>query len=137
MQDLVGTVGRRDSVAFGVSADGLVVVGRLRNSRGDWRAFRWSAHEGVVDIGSLGGDYSSAHAVSSDGSVVVGRAWYSNSTQNWHAFRWSAQGGMQDLGTLPGGYGGRLLASPPMVVWWSERLTPLRGRCVPFVGRTA
>jgi probable HAF family extracellular repeat protein len=72
MQDL-GTLGGDRSVAYGVSADGSVVVGGARNAAGQLRAFRWQ--NGVMqDLGTLGGDWSEAWGVSADGSVVVGWA---------------------------------------------------------------
>ena len=40
MQNL-GTLGGYYSEAFGVSADGAVVVGWAYNAAGDWLAFRW------------------------------------------------------------------------------------------------
>jgi probable HAF family extracellular repeat protein len=96
----LGTPGGDWSEAFGVSADGSVVVGVARNAAGQQRAFRWTAAGGMQDLGTLGGDESWAHGVSADGSVVVGVA--SNAAGQRHAFRWTAAGGMEDLGTLGG-----------------------------------
>jgi probable HAF family extracellular repeat protein len=45
MQDL-GTLGGDWSAAYGVSADGAVVVGWAENAAGQWRAFRWTAAVG-------------------------------------------------------------------------------------------
>ncbi|MEZ6018409.1 MAG: hypothetical protein R3F49_25160 [Planctomycetota bacterium] len=96
----LGTFGFGDSVAYGVSADGSVVVGyasvavpALITSG----AFRWTAAGGMQNIGTLGHPFatSTANGVSADGSVVVG-------TSGDRAFRWTATGGMQDLGTLGG-----------------------------------
>jgi probable HAF family extracellular repeat protein len=42
MQDL-GTLGGDESVAYGVSADGSVVVGWAEDAEGQQRAFRWTA----------------------------------------------------------------------------------------------
>jgi probable HAF family extracellular repeat protein len=56
MQDL-GTLGGTWSEAYGVSADGAVVVGGAHNAAGQWRAFRWQ--NGVMqDLGTLGGGRS-------------------------------------------------------------------------------
>jgi probable HAF family extracellular repeat protein len=54
MQDL-GTLGGDYSEAYGVSADGAVVVGEARNAVGFYRAFRWTASGGMQDLGTLGG----------------------------------------------------------------------------------
>jgi probable HAF family extracellular repeat protein len=94
----LGTLGGDESVAYGVSADGSVVVGSARNAAGKWRAFRWTAARGMQDLGTLGGDESGANAVSADGSVVVGYA--QDAAGQWRAFRWTEASGMQDLGTL-------------------------------------
>jgi probable HAF family extracellular repeat protein len=90
----------RYSEAYGVSADGAVVVGWAKRRRA-YRAFRWTASGGMQDLGTLGGYWSEAYGVSADGSVVVG--WAFNAAGHDRAFRWTASGGMQDLGTL-GGY---------------------------------
>ena len=85
-----------DSEAFGVSADGAVVVGLAHNAAWQWRAFRWTAAGGMRDLGTLpGGRESWASDVSADGRVVVG--WADNGTGLWRAFRWTASGGMEDL----------------------------------------
>jgi probable HAF family extracellular repeat protein len=95
MQDL-GTLGGRESEAWGVSADGSVVVGKARNATVEWRAFRWTAARGMQDLGTLLGGYGSeAWGVSADGSVVVG--WAENVLGFRHAFRWTAASGMEDL----------------------------------------
>jgi probable HAF family extracellular repeat protein len=118
MQDL-GTLGGSESEAYGVSADGSVVVGWARNAAGRWRAFRWTAAEGMRDLGTLGGGESEAHGVSADGSVVVG--WAENAAEKRRAFRWTAADGMQDLGTLGGdesvAYG--VSADGSVVVGWA------------------
>jgi probable HAF family extracellular repeat protein len=108
------------SVAYGVSADGAVVIGRALNAAGQGRAFRWTASGGMQDLGTLGGTWSRAYGVSADGSVVVGSA--RNAEGRWRAFRWTASGGMQDLGTLGGresvAYG--VSADGAVVVGWAQ-----------------
>ncbi len=88
------------SDAYGVSADGRVVVGVSTDANGHQRAFRWMLGSGIQDLGTLGGASSGALAISTDGSVIVGWAQLSN---GWNrAFRWSVNDGIQDLGTLGG-----------------------------------
>jgi probable HAF family extracellular repeat protein len=96
----LGTLGGDVSNAYGVSADGSVVVGEAVNAAGQSRAFRWTAAGGMQDLGTLGGDRSGASGVSADGSVVVGTT--SNAAGQERVFRWTAARGMQDLGTLGG-----------------------------------
>jgi probable HAF family extracellular repeat protein len=97
----LGTLpGGYGSYAFGVSADGSVVVGWAANAAGLPRAFRWTEAGGMQDLGTLGGGESRAFGVSADGSVVVG--WARKAADQNRAFRWTEAGGMQDLGTLGG-----------------------------------
>jgi probable HAF family extracellular repeat protein len=98
----LGTLGGNQSRAYGVSADGRVVVGWAENAAGHQRAFRWTASGGMQDLGTLGGSESRAYGVSADGAVVVG--WAQNAAGQVRAFRWTASGGMQDLGTLGGNW---------------------------------
>jgi probable HAF family extracellular repeat protein len=69
--DLSG--GTFESAAYGVSADGSVVIGGADSTSGD-EAFRWTQAGGMVGLGDLpGGAFGSrAYGVSADGSVVVG-----------------------------------------------------------------
>jgi probable HAF family extracellular repeat protein len=98
--DLPG--GSSFSQAFGVSADGSVVVGRSPGQNIGREAFRWTETGGMQALGDLpgGGFSSSAEGASADGSVVVG---FGNSATNNEAFRWTQAGGMVGLGDLPGG----------------------------------
>lgn len=94
----------QSSMANGVSADGLVVVGRSRGASG-WEAFRWTTATGMVGIGDLpfGSFYSEAFAASADGGVVVG---LSNGVGNSNqAFRWTQATGMQSLAPMSLAYG--------------------------------
>ena len=98
LTDLGTLTGGSYSYAYGLSADGNVVVGESDSTNGT-RAFRWTNNV-MTDLGTLtGGSYSYANAVSADGSVVVG---YSGSTNGSRAFRWT-NNIMTDLGTLTGG----------------------------------
>jgi probable HAF family extracellular repeat protein len=111
-----------DSWAYGVSADGSVVVG---NGVGDSgiEAFRWTEAGGMVGLRDLpGSGFSSrAYDVSADGSVVVGMSVGGSGNE---AFRWTAAGGMVGLGDLTGGtfssdaYG--VSADGSVVFGWSD-----------------
>ncbi|MDP2153232.1 MAG: autotransporter domain-containing protein [Methylotenera sp.] len=88
------------SGAYGVSADGSVVVGFSNNSYNgsDYEAFRWT-NNGMTGLGFLGtGSYSEAYGVSADGSVVVG---VSDNGTYYEAFRWTnnVMTGLGFLGT--------------------------------------
>jgi len=117
--DLPG--GRFRSFAWGVSADGSVVVGYSDSTSGT-EAFRWTSSGGMSGLGDLPGGLFGSYAtgVSADGSVVVGR---STPDAPAHisvleAFRWTDLNGngLVDpdekldnhpefgLGDLPGGY---------------------------------
>ncbi len=119
-------LGGRYGYAYGVSADGSVVVGQAENASGYLRAFRWTASSGLQDLGTLGGDESRAYGVSADGSVVVG--WAENASGYRRAFRWTASSGLQDLGTLGGdrseAYG--VSADGSVVVGWAENASGYR-----------
>jgi len=101
--DLPG--GNFKSVAYGVSADGSVVVGAsvIDSSApsGDrWEAFRWE--NGVMTgLGDLPGGVfeSEGFAVSADGSVVVGASVIAY-PDLWEGFRWE-NGLMSALGLPP------------------------------------
>ncbi len=88
------------SEAVAVSDSGTVVVGRAENINYFWRAFRWTAAEGMVALGTFGGSASEALGLSPNGAIVVGKA--QDSIGRWRAFRWTPTEGMHDLGTLGG-----------------------------------
>jgi probable HAF family extracellular repeat protein len=116
MQDL-GTLGGCCSWAYGVSADGSVVVGVALNAAGEYRAFRWTASGGMQDLGTLGGDWSRANGVSADGAVVVGGTYIFEVPRR--AFRWTAAGGMEDLNTT---YANPL--TPGSALWEARAISP-------------
>jgi probable HAF family extracellular repeat protein len=85
--------GQDVSGAYGISADGTVIVGQA-----PVRPFRWTATTGMTDLGDLGGGtFGQADAASTDGSVVVG---FGSSVSGLEAFRWTEAGGMVGLGSL-------------------------------------
>lgn len=94
-----------DSEAWGVSADGSIVVGRTESAdTSNGRAFRWKAAAGSMqDLGTLKSDNtgdSRANGVNADGSIVVGISDTDDGGRG-RAFRWDASTGtIQDLGTL-------------------------------------
>jgi probable HAF family extracellular repeat protein len=86
MQDL-GTLGGNWSMAYGVSADGAVVVGFS-----DGRPFRWTASGGMEDLNTTyaslltnGSVLSVASAISPDGRYIVGWG-YNAATERDEAF---------------------------------------------------
>ena len=98
--DLPG--GEEGSVAYGVSADGSVIVGTADSASGLWEAFRWE--NGVMTglgEGPRGGFDTSAYSVSGDGSVIVGIegqwAYVMHPIMTGRAFIWDADNGMRDL----------------------------------------
>jgi probable HAF family extracellular repeat protein len=98
----LGFLGDREHTsAYGISADGQVVVGFSERPPHRYvHAFRWTATGGLRDLGVTTGTESLAWGVSADGQVVVGEA--RSSLGFWRAFRWTASLGMRDLGTLGG-----------------------------------
>lgn len=94
--DLTG--GSFESRAYGVSADGSVVVGVSRSGNG-FEAFRWTVDDGMIGLGDLEGyDVSSvAYGVSSDGNVVTGNG---SAELGVRGYRWTESQGLQDLGNL-------------------------------------
>jgi probable HAF family extracellular repeat protein len=91
--DLPG--GAFESIAYGVSNGGGVVVGRSRSQNG-LEAFRWT-NQGIVGLGDLpGGEFASiAWGVSADGNTIVGRGAGANGNA---AFRWTAKTGIVNIG---------------------------------------
>lgn len=103
MQDL-GTLGGQYADGFAISADGSTVVGNStqtfdpKNPRYPLRAFRWTAGDGMHNLGTLGGAESYGYGVSGDGSTVVGSSNLADTSGN-HAYLWTASLGMVDLNT--------------------------------------
>lgn len=103
MSSLDGLSSNGNSNAYGVSADGRIIVGYAEDSQGNAQAVRWTP-TGIAALGSLnGGTWSEAYAISANGNVIVGTAQNGNAGGQYTAFRWTVAGGMASLGTLPGG----------------------------------
>jgi len=118
--------GRARARAYGVSADGTVIVGSdevWENNEDSGEAFRWTAGTGMVGLGDLpdGRFASGANDVSADGSVIVG---VGETAVGGEAVVWTSAGGMVGLGFLPGGdnrsYALGVSADGSMVVGQSE-----------------
>jgi len=101
--DLAG--GSYQSLAWGVSADGRVVVGESSSAQAgllDVEAFRWTAATGMVGLGDLpGGNFiSMAYAANADGSLVVGASAVAigdGGNDVFAPFIWDERNGMRDL----------------------------------------
>jgi probable HAF family extracellular repeat protein len=87
--DLPG--GNANSMAYGVSADGTVVVG-CGNSTAGTEAFRWTRVRGMEGLG-----FPEAYATSADGSMVVGFRYIAKQSE---PVRWTRNGGTICLGKL-------------------------------------
>src|SRR5262245_36044913 len=88
--------GNSSSEAFGVSADGLVVVGNSDCCR----AFRWTRAGGMQEV-APGLSYATARAVNADGTVIAGSGDLADG-RSYGAFRWTQAGGVVPLASLPG-----------------------------------
>jgi probable HAF family extracellular repeat protein len=89
----LGTLGGLRSSAYGVSADGAVVVGSAQNAAGQWRAFRWTALDGMEDLNityanllTNGSVLAWAYAISPDGRYIVGQGYNAATGRYYEAF---------------------------------------------------
>jgi probable HAF family extracellular repeat protein len=97
-----GTSGSSMSTTYDISGDGTYIVGLGWVSAGTAHAFQWDSINGMVDLGSLGGESSRANAISSDGHVIVG--WDQDPSSGWwRSAKWVD--GVEEL-MAPGTYGG-------------------------------
>jgi probable HAF family extracellular repeat protein len=93
----LGTLGGYRSEAYGVSADGAVVVGWSYNAAWQQRAVRWTA-AGIEDLNTTyaslltnGSELREARAISPNGRYLVGRG-YNAATGRYEAFLLDTQG---------------------------------------------
>ncbi len=95
-EDLGVLPGYAESVAYGVSADGRVVVGACYNGYSAGQAFVWREGNGMRPVDGMPGDaaISEALAVSEDGSTVVG--WYQDD-EDVLGFQWAESYGLISL----------------------------------------
>jgi probable HAF family extracellular repeat protein len=74
----LGTLGGNESWAYGVSADGSIVVGFARDASGLGRAVRWTASGQIQDLNVIFSDLLNgavlygAVAISADGRFILG-----------------------------------------------------------------
>ncbi|TVQ76126.1 MAG: hypothetical protein EA380_09245 [Phycisphaeraceae bacterium] len=85
------------SSAYGISADGSVIVGYSITNNQPQGACRWVDGENTEHLPDLPSN-SAAYAVSSDGSVIVGVTHRNLTSSNAQAFRWTQETGVQYLG---------------------------------------
>ena len=93
----LGTLGRPIHAAAINNAG--QVAGNVGMPMEQQRAFVWTAAEGIVDLGTLGGPEACVSAMN-DAGHVVGYSY--TATGGYHAFLWTPAEGMVDLGTLGG-----------------------------------
>ena len=60
------------SIGFGINEAGAI-VGESRTVAGDIHAFLWTERDGMVDLGTLGGDLSVGSGINNAG-VIVGQS---------------------------------------------------------------
>ena len=93
------TLGGSGSYAWAVSDAGVVVGYSYLPGNTDFHAFRWTAHEGMVDLGTLGG-WSIATAINAHGTIVGTSRFPVASLRRSMDSVWSETHRMVDLGAL-------------------------------------
>lgn len=123
---LATTSSSQNSIAYGVSGDGRVVVGASVPNSFGLHAVRWVDKGAPQDLHGGGFASSEAHRASRDGSVIVGYG--ATSTRTNEAFVWTQAGGMVALGVTashtsdPGAFsiGSDVSADGTVVVGYSQ-----------------
>lgn len=122
--------GRFESLAYGVSADGSVVVGHSQTQFSRWAA-RWTS-AGMEGVGPFPTQFAStAHAVTADGVYAVGDV--SNLSGN-RAYRWSEATGMEFITGTPQGFAYGISDDGAVVV---GRIRPFPNEGTSFAARSA
>jgi geranylgeranyl reductase family protein len=93
--------GDRFSAAHDINDRGQV-AGTSQYDASHSRAFLWTDHDGMRDLGTLGGGWSLGTGINNRGQVI-GRSQTNSGAYN--AFLWTERDGMVDLGTLGGNRG--------------------------------
>jgi probable HAF family extracellular repeat protein len=94
----LGGFGGSGGRAEGINTAGDV-VGGMRDSAENVRAFLWTPAGVLTDLGTLGGPAALAQTINDQGQVG---GWATVASGARHAFLWTAEGGMVDLGTMGG-----------------------------------
>jgi probable HAF family extracellular repeat protein len=103
-----------NAMAMAISGDGTTIVGQSIDPYVRARAFRWTARDGIIDLGTLrtgNGGNSIANDASHDGRIVVGQAAADDGLELGFAWVMGASTGQSDDGqmfalvALPGGVG--------------------------------
>jgi probable HAF family extracellular repeat protein len=102
-------LGRPGTNVSGISADGTIVVGSRSNAG---PAFRWTAAEGVANIGGVG----FRAKISRDGKTIVSDAQDSQGVGS--AAIWQGGTNWRVLGGIPGGQPSGSLAGPTLSTAW-------------------
>ena len=102
----LGTLGGRESRAYGVNAAGAA-CGEAATAEGTMHAFAWTAAGGIRDLGTLGGPTSRGYGIN-DAGWVVGEADATNALRQ--PFCWTPADGLRALPLPPGAVGGAALA---------------------------
>ena len=89
----LGTLGGASSYAADVNS-GNTVVGWSETSAGATHAFRWSAAQGMFDLGTLSGDAMSRAVAVLDGGQILG---VSGNADRWTPVMWSASASISAL----------------------------------------
>ncbi len=96
----LGTLGGEESIAYAVSDDGAVVVGKSKNSDEEDRAFIWKPVGGMQFLSGAMNIKGWARAVSTDGSVIVGTTQDDIGIRK--AFKWTQATSLEYLTPLGG-----------------------------------